>query len=101
MLIITVFTVTHGFYLSKSELVSVQDDFSRIATIESDEKGSYSGEEDYKPPKHSFIDYSSIFPFQNLTPSYNPRLARLNPFEPFQAIPQVFQEIIVPPDSLA
>ncbi|MHB8121174.1 MAG: hypothetical protein ACYDG4_03380 [Desulfuromonadaceae bacterium] len=56
---------------------------------------------DCKPPKHSFIDYSTYFSPKSFIPAYNPIVSAFLPHEPFRAHPQVYLEINVPPDSLA
>ena len=101
MLVVTLLMVTHGYFLPKAELTSIQDDYFTTATLENDEAGNNSGEDDFKPPKHSFIDYSNFFYPNNFLPAYNPAVSRLLSHEPFQTMPQVYLEINVPPDSLA
>ena len=101
MLVVTLFMVTNDYFLLKAELTSIQDDYSTAAFLENDETGNKSGEDDFKPPKHSFIDYSTFFYPNNFLPAYNPAVSKLLSHEPFQAMPQVYLEINVPPDSLA
>ena len=53
---------------------------------------------DWKPPKHSFIDYSTFLSPTCVLHAYNPYVASLPAYEPYQAQPRVFLEIVVPPD---
>ena len=52
----------------------------------------------WKPPKHSFIDYSTFLSPTIQLHSYQPYVSRLQPYEPYQAQPMVYLEIVVPPD---
>ena len=52
---------------------------------------------DFKPPKHSFIDYTSYLCSGVLLPDYLPLVFDLAFTEPFSWVPQVFLEIHVPP----
>ncbi|MBC8017422.1 MAG: hypothetical protein H7X83_02735 [Verrucomicrobia bacterium] len=101
MLAVTLFAVTHGYFLPQTELTSILDDYSITVSLENNESGNKSGEDDFKPPKHSFIDYSIFFSGHYIIPAYNPAVSKLLSHEPFQAVPQVYLEINVPPDSLA
>jgi hypothetical protein len=101
MLVVTLFMVTNGYFLPKAELTSIQDYYSTTATLENDDAVDNPDADDFKPPKHSFIDYSNFFYPNNFLPAYNPAVSRLLSHEPFQAAPQVYLEINVPPDSLA
>ena len=56
---------------------------------------------DFKPPKHSFIDYSTFFSPRSFLPAYNPTVSALFLYEPFQALPEIYLEIYVPPNNPA
>jgi len=102
LLILTVHIVAHSLLLPKRDLNSLQEQAVCTASFTAATDGD--GEThlgDFKPPKHSFIDYSTFFCPNNFIPAYNPAVSRLLSHEPFQAVPQVYLEINVPPDSLA
>jgi hypothetical protein len=88
--------------MPKHELSSLQDKTACTASLTTAIDGD--GEAnlgDFKPPKHSFIDYSTFFAPNNLLPAYTPVVSRLLPREPFITLQKVYLEISVPPDSLA
>lgn len=78
------------FQTAMSEQVNGTD------SLTSDDSYSLSG--DWKPPKHSFIDYSTFLSPNILLHSYVPFLSSLLAYERYQAQPLVFLEIVVPPD---
>ncbi len=102
LLVLTVHVVAYSLLLPKHELISLQKQTVSTASLTTDNESD--GEArlgDFKPPKHSFIDYSTFFAPNNFPPIYNPVVSRLLPHEPFRALQKVYLEICVPPDSLA
>ena len=102
LLVLTVHILAHGLLLPKHELISLQEQTVCTASLTTANDGD--GEThlgDFKPPKHSFIDYSTFFAPNNFLPAYNPVVSRLLPHELFQALQKVYLEISVPPDNLA
>lgn len=102
LLLLTVHVVAHGLLLSKHAFIPLQEQAVCSASLATDNCGDVETRlGDFKPPKHSFIDYSTFFAPNNLLPAYNPVVSRLLPHEPFQTLPNVYLEINVPPDNLA
>jgi hypothetical protein len=102
LLVLTVHILAHSLLLPKHELVSLQEQTVCTASLTTGIDGD--GETrlgDFKPPKHSFIDYSIFFVSSNFLPAYNPVVSRLLPHKPFQALQNVYLDISVPPDNLA
>ena len=102
LLVLTVYIVAHSLLLPKHELSSLQEQVVCMTSLTTGIDGN--GEThlgDFKPPKHSFIDYSTFFAPNNFLPAYNPVVSRLLPHEPFQALQKVYLDISVPPDNLA
>lgn len=103
LLVLTVHVFAHSLLMPKHELSSLQEQTACTASLTTDNDNGDDGETrlgDFKPPKHSFIDYSTFFAPNNLLPAYNPVVSRLLPHEPFQTLQKVYLEISVPPDSL-
>ena len=102
LLVLTVHVVAHSLLLPKHELISLQKQTVSTASLttdnESDEEARMG---DFKPPKHSFIDYSTFFAPNIFLPIYSPVVSRLLPHEPVRALQKVYLEISVPPDSHA
>ncbi len=102
LLVLTVHVVAHGLLLSKHASIPLQEQSVFSASLATDSGGDAETRlGDFKPPKHSFIDYSVFFAPNDLLPAYNPVVSRLLPHEPLQNLPNVYLEINVPPDNLA
>jgi hypothetical protein len=102
LLVLTVYIVAHGLLLPKHYLISLQEQAVCSVSLDTDSGGdAETCLGDFKPPKHSFIDYSTFFAPNNILPAYNPVVSRLLPHEPFQAIQNVYLDICVPPDIIA
>lgn len=56
---------------------------------------------DFKPPKHSFVDYTGYFCPELLLADYLPLVTDLSFYEPFRTMPQVYLDIPVPPPNFA
>jgi len=101
LLVLTVHVVAHSFLLPNHELTVLQKQTVSTASLTTDNGGEGDARlGDFKPPKHSFIDYSTFFAPKSFLPIYNPVVSRLLPHEPFRALQKVYLEINVPPDSL-
>ena len=83
------------FQTAMSEQVNGTDSLTSDDSYASSELSS---DGDWKPPKHSFIDYSTFLSPNILLHSYVPFLSSLLAYERHQAQPLVFLEIVVPPD---
>ena len=101
LLILTLHVLAHSLVLPKLEFISLQDQAACTAPLTASDSDKQMHTGDFKPPKHSFVDYATFFFLKHLIPAYNPSASMLPVYEPFQTQPQVYLEIIVPPDSLA
>jgi len=101
LLTLTLHVLAHSLVLPKLEFVSLQGQAVCTATLTASDSGEQTHAGNFKPPKHSFVDYSTFFSPKHFIPAYNPSTSTLPVYEPFQVQPQVYLEIIVPPDSLA
>jgi hypothetical protein len=103
LLVLTLHTFAHSLVQTNLELNSLREQEQVVCTesLTDNDSDEQAERDDCKPPKHSFIDYSTFFSPSYLVPTYNPLASRLQVHEAFQANPQVYLEIIVPPDSLA
>lgn len=100
-LVLTLHVLAHSFVLPKFELTSLQEQFSCTASLMANDSDEQAHKGDCKPPKHSFIDFSTFLSPNYHIPAYIPRVSRLLTHEPFQAQLQVYPEINVPPDNPA
>lgn len=102
LLVLTVHIVTQSLIVPNHDLNSLQEHAVCTAALAVDNGGDAdTGLDDCKPPKHSFIDYSSFFSPNRLLLAYNPEISRLLVHESFQALPAIYLEITVPPDNHA
>lgn len=101
LLVLTLHTLAHSLVLPNLEFTLLQEQTVCIASTFANDSDEQTHEEDCKPPKHSFIDYSTFFSPNGFIIAYNPNVSMLLSHEPFQAIPKVYLEINVPPDSRA
>ena len=104
LLFLTVHVFAHSLLMPKYNLSSLQNIPACTASLTTDTDTGGDGETrlgDFKPPKHSFIDYSTFFAPDTVLPAYNPAVSRLRPHEPFKILQKVYLEIHVPPDNLA
>ena len=102
LFMLSLHTLTHSLILPGSQLTSLQNTLSaQVActdSIAANDMDEQAREGAFKPPKHSFIDYSTYLSPNFLLPGYHPRVSRLLVHEPFQRQPKVYLEIVVPPD---
>ena len=101
LLVLTLNTFLHSFVLPKFESNSFHKKVVCTASLIANDSSEQSRMGDCKPPKHSFIDYSTLLSPNYLIPAYNPNVSKFLIHEPFQPHLQVYLEIVVPPDSLA
>lgn len=101
LLIITLHVTGYSLMLTGQIFAPLQEQitFSSSASFEADD--SQTGIDDFKPPKHSFIDYTTYFCPDRLVPIYQPSESLLLFSEPFRIPPQVYPEIFVPPQNIA
>jgi len=97
-------TFTHSFILPGCQISQLQSSLSEhgdpVGTISSFDSYELASGGDCKPPKQSFIDYSTFLAPNYLALVYSPSVSALLPHEPFQAPAQVYLEIDVPPDHV-
>jgi hypothetical protein len=101
LLALTLHVLGHSLVLPRLELTTVQQQAAYSASLADSDREEQKHQGDFKPPKHSFIDYSNFFSSNCLLPVYDPEVSRLLAYEPYQALPTVYLEIPVPPDCLA
>lgn len=101
LLIITLHVTGYSLMLTGQIFAPIQEQitFSSSTSLEADD--SQTGIDDFKPPKQSFIDYTTYFCPDRLVPIYQPCESRLIFSEPFRVTPQVYPEISVPPQNFA
>lgn len=92
----------HSFMLSRQAFVSLQVEMSPICSISAADEAGVPDTDDFKPPKNSFVDYTTYFCPDHLVPVHLPREAVLCGVDWFRAPPPaVYFEIFVPPQNLA
>ena len=101
LFVLALHTMTHTLVKPQLELnsflYSISGEACCSASLALDEGYKQDGAGDFKPPKHSFIDYSTFLSSDSPLHFYNPAISTLSAYEPFQAPPEVFLEIVVPP----
>ena len=101
LLMLTLHILMHSLVLPGFELPESQERGACEASYMNEDDDNQAREGDCKPPKHSFIDYSTFFSPKSFLPAYTPSVTAFLPHEPFRVPPLVYLEINVPPDSLA
>lgn len=100
--VVIMHTMSNSLLLPGVEFKNLQTSLSEqmdpVGSITSYDSPDFGADGDYKPPKHSFIDYSAFLSPQFPLHSYLPIISTLTPHERLQAPPEVFLEIDVPPD---
>jgi hypothetical protein len=100
-LLLTLHTLALTLAMPESEVASLQTEITCTASIVASDDFQPLDEPDFKPPKNSFIDYTTFFDPNCLIPGYAPELSELLTHEPKVTRLKVYLEIDVPPDSLA
>jgi len=101
LIVLTLSTLAHSLVLTKIEFTSHLEQVVCTESLTDNDSDEHANMDDCKPPKHSFIDYSTSLSPEYFISTYNPITTKLQMYEPTQANPKVYLEIIVPPDSLA
>lgn len=103
LLLIMLHVTVHSLVLTRLAFEPLQQELtaSQTCTLSADDSDTEPGLEDFKPPKHSFVDYTTFFCPDRLLPIYQPDESRLFVAEPFRPPPVVFREIFVPPQNRA
>ena len=71
------------------------------AFLVADEDGAAHGLKDLKKPSYSASEYVSICGSLDIFPDYSPLITSLVFGEPFRTVPEVYLDIVVPPDIAA
>lgn len=100
-LVLTLHSLVLGFLEQRSTAVSVRHQVEQADSIVAGDDLEQVLQNFFKPPKHSFIDYTNFFDPRCLIPVREARSTRLVPLEPLSPWLQVYAEIIVPPDCSA
>ncbi|MBT0652012.1 hypothetical protein [Geomobilimonas luticola] len=101
LLVLMLCLLAQAFVSPRLEFVWLQEHAASSASLTDNDSEEQKEMGDFKPPKHSFLDYSNFFASSCLLPAYNPAVSRLLVYEPFASLSTVYMEIVVPPDSLA
>lgn len=56
---------------------------------------------DFKPPKHSFINYETLFGNVAVALNYNPLISDLLFYQILKTSPEVYLDIFIPPQNIA
>lgn len=101
LFVLALHTLTHGLILPEVESVSLHgyslQQAAGIDSLTAADAGEQNGQDDFKPPKNSFVDYSTFLTPGFMLPAYLPNVSKLQFRETFQAPPQVYLELVVPP----
>lgn len=100
-LLLTLHTLALALAMPEPESAPLLKQMASTASIASNDDFQQPDEPDFKPPKNSFIDYTTFFDPNCLIPSHAPDLSELLTHEPKVTRLKVYLEIDVPPDSLA
>lgn len=101
LLVLTLHTLTHSFIFPSLELTALQEQTACTQFLTADDSNELADEDDCKLPKNSFVDYSTFLSPKHLVPVYNPSISDHELHDPLQTPPQVYLELVVPPDSKA
>ena len=98
--VLTLHILLHSFVLPKFVSTTFQERGACEVSSMDDDGDNQARVGDCKPPKHSFIDYSTFFLPKSFLPAYAPSVFAFMPHEPFRVHRLVYLEINVPPDNL-
>lgn len=100
--ILTLHTLSNSLILPGYQFNHFQSAMSEQAngtdSLTADDSYESSSNAGWKPPKHSFIDYSTFLSPTLVLHSYLPHYSKLLAYERYQTQPRVYLEIVVPPD---
>jgi len=99
LLVLTLHMPAHGLLLPGFGLDPFQCQDLGTFSLWSDDRIEQTHVGDFKPPKHSFIDYTTmLFPVHDILTHF-PGATKTLACLPFLACTQVYPEIHVPPDN--
>lgn len=101
LLVLSLHTLANSLEMPNLDFTSFQEQGICIAALTADDNDGQEQDGSCKPPKHSFIDYSTFLSPNYLILTYKPSVSRFMSHDLFQAPPKVYLEINVPPDNLA
>lgn len=100
LLLITLHVVVHTVIFTSQSPEPFKEQISLTCSVIAEEDGAEQNSGDFKPPKHSFIDYTSYFA-GSMTPAYLPHEGCFSFADPFTILPKVYLDIFAPPQNLA
>ena len=68
---------------------------------EASEAAGDNAQDDFKPPKHSFINYETFFGNAAVVLIYNPLISDLLFYQTLKTLPEVYPDIFIPPQNIA
>jgi hypothetical protein len=101
MLLLTLHVIADGVMTAKDSLEPLKERARQVATLTSDDDSDEPGLDDFKPPKHTFIDYSTYFLPHWTAPIFHPRMASLTAIDHLRLTHQFYPDVPVPPDNRA
>lgn len=100
-LVLTLHSLMLGFLEPRAEVISAQHMAHEADSIVAADSYEQELLNFFKPPKNSFIDYSSFFDPRCLIPIHDASTVDLVAIEPLAPWLKVYLEIFVPPDCSA
>lgn len=101
LLLITLHVVVHTVIFTSQSPEPFKEQISLTCSVIAEEDGAEQNSGDFKPPKHSFIDYATYFSAGSMTPVYLPHEGRFSFAAPFVIPQKVYLDIFAPPQNLA
>lgn len=99
MLVLTLNMISTGMAATGNSCESLKAGISQLLGLEENRDATTADDmSDFKPPKHSFIDYATYFGIVAFPP-YLPLLSVLRPHKTFQHLPLIYIDVPVPPDN--
>lgn len=101
LVIITLHVTAHSLLHPRQLFEPLQERLTFAFSICAEDDCADQDSGDFKPPKHSFVDYTGYFGPELLLADYLPLVTDLTFLEPFRTMPQVYLDIPVPPPNFA
>lgn len=67
-------------------------------SVDGQERQQFPELQDFKPPKQSFVDYTTFLLPDSGLPIYDPRVVRGGTRDASRTLPDVYRDIFIPPD---
>ena len=101
MIFVTLSVTMNNYAQMKPFIQPLHDTTSCQVFFAADNEDTQARLQDFKPPKHSFINYETLFNNDLVMPAYLPQIAGLMSFPAFRAPTEVFLDILIPPGNLS